>query len=94
MKYVYKDNLSKFVRFAENIFGIKEGSEEKKAVQGINCLKDFYSGIGAPVSLKEIGLSENDLDRLAENAALSEPLGVLRRLNRNDIYEIFKLALG
>lgn len=92
MKYVYKTNPGRFVRFAEKIFNIKEGTEEEKALRGIEELKKFYKGLGAPVSLKEIGVTENDLAKLSDNAALRIPLGRFKQLAKTDIEEIFRIA--
>lgn len=92
MKYVYKYNLKKFARFAEKIFNIEIGSDEDKAVKGIEALIEYYKSIGAPVTLREAGVSENEIEKLTDNAVLRTPLGRLRQLNRGDIEAIFKLA--
>ncbi len=92
MNYVHKNNVKKFARFAGKIFNITEGTEEEKALKGISELKEFYRRLGAPVSLREIGVKENDLNRLVENASLRLPLGRLKPLFKEDIEKIFKLA--
>ncbi|OGU54957.1 MAG: butanol dehydrogenase [Ignavibacteria bacterium RBG_13_36_8] len=92
MKYVYKEDLPKFSRFAERVFGIKKGTEEVKAQRGIEALKSFYKEIGAPITLKEIGVTENDLQKLADNASMREPEGKLKELYRKDILKIYRLA--
>ena len=92
MRYVYTENPAKFARFAENIFGIKTGSTEEKAIKGIESLKNFYKDIGAPTSLKEVGVKNEDLVKLTENASLREPEGKLKKLYRDDILKIYELA--
>ena len=92
MKYVYKNNTGKFARFAEKIFNIKSGSPEENAINGIEELIKFYKKIGAPVSLKEIGVKENDLVKLSENASMRVPIGRLKPLYKTDIEAIFKIA--
>lgn len=92
MKYVYEENIEQFERFAENIFGITEGTPEEKSLEAIIKLIKFYKNIGAPVTLKEIGIKEEDLEKMAENAALKAPLGNLLKLDKDDILEIYKLA--
>lgn len=92
MKYVYKNNISKYVRFAEKIFDIKTGSDDERALKGIEELKKFYRRIGAPVSLKEIGIAEKDINKLVDNASIRIPLGRARQLFKNDIEEIFRIA--
>ncbi|MCM0648530.1 iron-containing alcohol dehydrogenase [Clostridium swellfunianum] len=93
MKYVYKEDLDKFGRFAEKIFNITLGTPEEKALKAIEDLRDFYKKIGAPISLKDIGVKAEDLEKLADNAAMSAPMGTLKKLQREDIFEIYKIAL-
>lgn len=92
-KYVYKDNLPAFVRFAENIFNITEGSDEEKALKSIDSLITFYKSIGAPTSLKEINITKNHIEAIAENAARIAPFGSVKPLYKEDIYKILELAL-
>jgi hypothetical protein len=86
----YNINLinDKLIRLGRNVFSqdINEGS------QTIKQLVEFYKSIGAPVKLTDFGIQENDLDKLADNAALQAPLGALRKLERDDIYQIYSIA--
>jgi len=92
MKYVYKEDVKKFAKFASHVFNINEGSDEEKALKGIEALRDFYKEIGAPITLKEVGVKREELDFIADNAAILAPLGTLKPLNRNDIYNILEIA--
>ena len=92
MRYNYKEDLPKFVRFAEKVFGITEGADEERANLAIDKLKQFYKELGAPVTLKEIGVTPEDLDKLADNASMRAPEGKLKKLFREDILAIYKLA--
>lgn len=94
MKYVYKHDLAKFAKGATNLFGITEGTDEEKALAGIEALISFYRSLGAPTTLKEVGVTRDNLDEIADNAALSAPLGSLVKLEREDIYKILEIALG
>lgn len=93
MKYVYKEDVPKFAKFAQAVFGITEGSEEERALKGIEALRDFYKSIGAPITLSEVGVKEENLDFIADNAAMQAPLGTFKPLYRDDIYKILKIAL-
>ncbi len=92
MKYVYKNNIQKFIRFADRIFGITGGSDDERCLKGIEELQKFYRSIGAPVTLKEIGVKEEDIIELVKNASLRAPLGRVKQLFKSDIEEIFKIA--
>lgn len=92
MKYVYRENIKKWVRFSEKIFGVNYGSEEEKAIKGIELLKEFYKKTGAPVSLREVGIPEEDLEKLSENALLRGPFGNMKKLDKDDVLKIYKIA--
>lgn len=93
MKYVYKEYLEKFVRFAEKIFGIIEGNDEEKVLKGIESLKEWYKKIGAPVSLKDANIPKEDIEKIVENVCMLKlPLGNIKKLYKDDIREILKIA--
>ncbi len=62
MKWYLDKNIKQFERFAKEIFN------SKAAEEGINKLKEWFRKIGAPVTLREAGISEKDINRIAENA--------------------------
>ncbi|WP_346935178.1 iron-containing alcohol dehydrogenase [Clostridium sp.] len=92
MKYVYKVDVKKFAKFASRVFNINEGNDEEKALKGIESLRNFYKEIGAPITLKEVGVKNEDLSFIADNAAILAPLGTLKPLYRDDIYKILEIA--
>lgn len=92
MKYVYKYNIRKFVRFADKIFGIEQGTEDERVLKAIELLRDFYKSLGAPVSLKEAGIRYEDLAKLAANAVQLGNAGTIWVLDKEDILQIYKLS--
>jgi alcohol dehydrogenase YqhD (iron-dependent ADH family) len=56
MKYVYKKDVERFAQFAVRVWDQEPDFYhlEKTALLGISRLKDFYKGIGLPVTLKEV----------------------------------------
>lgn len=99
MKYVYKTNLPMFVQFAVNVMGV-EGSfrdEESIALEGINRLKEFFIKMRLPVTLGELGIDESNLEIMAKKATNFNngeevKLGGLKKLGREDVLAIYKLA--
>lgn len=91
-RYLYEDNPVPFARLAEGVFDIYDGSDEDKALDAIESLEDFFKDINAPTTLRELGIKENDIERLAENACKLLPFGSLKELNEEDVTEIYKLA--
>lgn len=90
--YVLDENPKLFARFAEKIFNIKEGSDKERAIKGIEALRNFYREIGSPVTLKEIGIKKDNLDKIADNVALLGAIGSIKRLERDDVRRILDIA--
>lgn len=91
-RFVYPENPLPFARFAQAVFGVEDGDEEEMALEGIELLEDFFRSVGAPTTLRDLGLEEDDIDRLAENASSFAPFGTLVTLNSEDVLEIYDLA--
>lgn len=90
-RHIYKDGLTKFVRFAKNVWGITgEGkSEEELALAGVEALADFIKEIGLPTTLRELGVDEStDLKQIADSCNLAP--GSYKKMTHEEILEIFK----
>lgn len=92
MRYVYRENLPLFARFAEKVFGICGGSEDERALAGIEALKEYFSSIGAPSTLRELGANEEDLHGYADAVTRDATVGVLKKLGYQDALAIYRLA--
>lgn len=87
MKWYQEKNLTQFERFAKEIFGVNT------AVEGIFQLKEWFRKIGAPVSLKEAGISIGEIDRIVENAYNIAKIWQMEKdYNREVLTEIIKNA--
>lgn len=91
-RYLCEYNPVPFARLGEAVFDIYDGTDEEKAAEAIDALEDFFKEIKAPTTLREIGVKEEDLERLAVNAAKNLPFGSLKELEEPDLIEIYKLA--
>ena len=91
-RYLCKRHPVPFARLAEAVFDVFDGSEEERAVEGIDLLEDFFRSVGAPTTLRELSVKEADIERLAANASARGNFGVLKSLDANDVLEIYKLA--
>ncbi|MDR1143891.1 MAG: iron-containing alcohol dehydrogenase, partial [Spirochaetaceae bacterium] len=67
MKFVYKHDIPRFVQFAVRVFGVEENfhNPEETALRGIRALRDFYTSLGMPATLSEIGVAEKDFQAIA-----------------------------
>ena len=87
MKWYKSRNLGAFERFAREIFGVNSADE------GIAAFKTWLSKIGAPVSLKAVGIEGETLDEvinLAYDYAVNWRKDKL--YTKENIKEIFELA--
>ena len=91
-RYLYEDNPVPFARLGEGVFDIFDGTDEEKALETIEALEDFFREINAPTTLRELGIKEEDIERIAENASRGQSFGVLSVLEPEDVLEIYKLA--
>jgi alcohol dehydrogenase YqhD (iron-dependent ADH family) len=98
MKYVYKHDIPRFVQFAVRVFGVEENFQNpaETALRGIQALRDFYTSIGMPATLTEIGIQEKDFQAIAEKTKKFDTAkgttGNFLPLTPKDIVEILKLA--
>ena len=60
---IYKNGMSKFVKFAKNVWGISDigKTADKVALEGIDALADFIKKIGLPTTLRELGIDDKDI---------------------------------
>lgn len=100
MKYFYKTRLDRYVQFAKRVFQVEDGfgTAEEIALEGIRRFEEFLVSIGVPVRLKEIGVEEKYLPKLAaEVVKISFGAdGFLRSrppASQDDVTKVYKLAL-
>lgn len=89
-RHIYKAGLKKFMRFAENVWGIPRGkkSDEELAKAGVKALADFIREIGLPTTLRELGVTEGTpLKEIADSCKLV--LGSYKKITHEEILEIF-----
>jgi len=92
MRYVYKQKPQQFERFAKHVFSIDAVGEEA-ILKGIDAFKAWLRKVGAPVSLRDVGIPAQDIDRIVENVMKQGPsFGVLKKLGKEDVKQILLIA--
>ena len=96
-RYVYKNCLPRFKRYAINVMGVAPvGSDEEIALKGIEAMEEFYRAIKMPTNLRELGVeaTEEDLKLMAHKCAVGVDggKGSARFLREEDMYEIYKMS--
>ena len=97
-RYVYKECLPRFKKFAINVMGVAaEGTDEEIALKGIEAMEDFYRAIKMPTNLRELGVTvaDGDLELMAHKCAVgvSGAMGSAKLLNEEDMLNIFKMSM-
>lgn len=94
MRHVYKENPKMFYQFAVNVMGIKaDRDEEKTILRGIDKLRAFFSAIGLPATLTELGLGANVLEEMAGKCVGNGHVGNFKPLFKEDVLEIYRKSL-
>ena len=97
-RYVYKNCLPRFKRYAINVMGIPAdaGTDEEIALKGIVAMEDFYREIKMPTNLRELGVNatDDDLKLMAHKCAVgvNGGKGSARFLKEEDMLEIYKMS--
>ena len=97
-RYVYKDCLPRFEKFAMNVMQVDpEGTADDVALRGIEAMEDFYREIKMPTSIHELGIDPGDdeLKLMAHKCSIGckGSKGSAKVLYEEDMYEIYKAAL-
>ncbi len=96
-RYVCRECLPRFVRYARNVMGIAiAGTDEEIAEAGIRAMEDFYHSIGMPVNLDELGVhpTGRQIEEMAERcmAACGNHTGSAKKLTLEDMIHIYTNA--
>lgn len=101
MKYVYKENMPIFLKWATRVMGVSYDYDkpELTVLEAIRHLEDFFRFLGVPTTMKEmpdVGIvPEEIMYKMARRVRITNPdgtVGGLKKLNTEDIVNIFKLA--
>lgn len=97
MEYVLdNERVDKFVEYGVNVWGIDEHKDKYDiAKEAIEKTKEFFLSLGIPMTLREVGIGEENLEKMAK-AAIEHKGGVVgnfKPLYFEDILAIYKRAL-
>ncbi|MBP5358275.1 MAG: iron-containing alcohol dehydrogenase [Treponema sp.] len=96
-RYVYKNCLPRFKRYALNVMGVAPvGTDEEIALRGIEAMEDFYREIKMPTNLRELGVNatDDDLKLMAHKCAVGVDggKGSARFLKEEDMLAIYTMS--
>lgn len=98
-RYVMDAEPERFAKFAVNVMGVKPEAEKLKTAQkGIEAMEDFYRALDMPVCIGDMGieLTEEQMRELAEKCSHfgKRTIGCIKKLDQEDMYQIYKEARG
>lgn len=96
-RYVYKYNLNRFHKFAVQAMGVRpSGTREELALKGIIALEEWFTQLGLPTSIRELGVNptEEELAQMAKTCAQNcgGKKGVCKQLDERDMLNIYRAA--
>ena len=84
------------MNFAVRVMGVApQATEEATALAGIDAFAAFLKEVGLPTSLREIGVTEDQLPEFARRAGATagqDRIGGISKLTLDEVVEIYKLA--
>ncbi|MGN1372517.1 MAG: iron-containing alcohol dehydrogenase [Candidatus Coproplasma sp.] len=97
-RYVYKNCLNRFHRFAVEVMGVRpSGTREELALKGIDACEEWFKSIGLPTTISGLGVNptDDDLKLMAHKMAVkcNGTKGSCMALGEEDFYNIFVNAL-
>lgn len=96
-RYVYKNDLSRFVQFAKNVMHVQnKTSNEQIALTGIKKMEEFYHSIGMPINFTELGIhpTTDQIVAMAKSCAKATGghKGSAKVLHQVDMLNIYNMA--
>lgn len=99
MEYALNDDTKdKFAEYAHNVWGVEYSDDKMKMARaGIEKTKEFlYNTLGLPSTLKEVGIGDENLEKMSKKAVSRSKKGVIGhfcKLTPDDILKIYKMCL-
>ena len=97
-RYVCKDCLPRFVKYAINVMKVEPGStDEETALKGIEAMEDFYRQINMPTNMKVLGIEPTEEQILEMTRSCAQAAGgkkgSAKVLYPEDMAAIYRMAL-
>ena len=91
MEYVLSEETTeKFVEYAYNVWQITGENNLIVAKKGIQKTQEFFTRLGMPKNLREVGVKEKKLQDMAEKTVLYGDVGKYKKLGKHDVLAILK----
>lgn len=94
MKYVYKENLARFVQFAVRVWDVDLAFENREdiALEGIRRFENFLRNLGLPTSLNQLNIPDEKYEEMAEKCVEFGPVGNFKVMKKQDVLKVLELS--
>ncbi|KGX89528.1 NADH-dependent butanol dehydrogenase A [Pontibacillus halophilus JSM 076056 = DSM 19796] len=95
MEHNIDHNTERFKQMAVRIFDVDPTGKDDREVglEGIQKLREFWKSLGAPSTLGDYDISDDQFDLIADRAMKRGAFGNFRTLEHDDVLEILKKSL-
>ena len=95
MKHNLHVNPARFAKLALKVFAVNGDGKtvEEVSLEGITRLQQFWTSIGAPSTLTEVGIDDSQFDAMVEHAMIYGPFGNFVKLQAEDVRAILQSSL-
>ena len=92
-RYIMKDGVKKFARFAAEVWGISRSgkTDEELAEAGLDAMESWMKELGLVMNISELGANENMIEGIADATIILD--GGYKLLDRSDVVKILKASL-
>ena len=92
-RYILKDGLSKFKRFAINVWGVLPNgkTDEEIANEGLLAMEEWMKELGVSMNITELGVKEDMLDGIVKGTFIFK--GGYKVLTPDDVLNILKASM-
>ncbi len=98
-RYVMKEDVSRFVRFAVNVMDVPNdySDPEGTAIKGVEAIERFYHAIGMPINIPELigrQVTDDEIKEMARKCTrdYTMTIGKFKVLTADDIANIYRMA--
>lgn len=95
MKHNLKVDPQRFAKLATKVFGVDTANktDEQVGLEGIERLSQFWTSIGAPSTLTQVGIDNSQFDDMVQHAMIYGPFGNFTKLQADDVRAILNMSL-
>ena len=95
-RYTYKANINRWLQYSTNVWNLDIDFEHPEVTinKAIDLQEQYYKSIGMPISLRELGVKETDLETLAAMCSRNKTriLNGYMKLGFDEMLDIYRLA--